>query len=74
MKWHTSVFIDSALPFGLQSAPKVTTALADTMEWVVRQEGIEWIMHYLDDFLVMGAPGTEDCAMAVRNTPEVLGT
>ena len=30
--------------------PKIFTALADAVEWIARQEGVEWIMHYLDDF------------------------
>ncbi len=50
MRWHGSVFTDSALPFGLRSAPKKFTALADAVEWIARQEGVELIMHYLDDF------------------------
>ncbi len=27
---------------------------------------------YLDDFLVIGAPGTEDCRLAVRKLQNVL--
>ena len=53
MTWEGVIFIDTALPFGLRSAPKIFTAIADTAEWIVRQQGVEFIMHYLDDFLVM---------------------
>ncbi len=52
--------------------PKIFTALADAVEWIARQEGVEWIMHYLDDFLVIGALGTEDCRLAVRKRQNVL--
>lgn len=33
--------MDSVLPFGLRSAPKVFTAVADAVEWMVRQQGVE---------------------------------
>ena len=33
MRWEGSVFVDTALPFGLWSAPKILTAVADTLEW-----------------------------------------
>ena len=35
--------MDTVLPFGLRSAPKIFTALADTLEWVTRQRaGVSW--------------------------------
>ena len=30
------------------------------MKWVVHQDGIREIYHYLDDFLVLGAPGSHE--------------
>ena len=55
--------MDIALPFGLRSAPKIFTAVADTLEWMVEQEGVCPIMHYLDDFfLVSSNPDSHDCA------------
>ena len=33
--WEGSLYIDTALPFGLQSAPKIFTAVADAVEWIV---------------------------------------
>jgi len=53
--WEGAVFIDTALPFGLHSAPKIFKAIADTAEWIVKQQGVEFVMHYLDDFLVVTA-------------------
>ena len=46
--------MDKVLPFGLCSAPKVFTALADALEWVIREQGIKWCIHYIDDFLTAG--------------------
>ena len=61
MKWRDRLFVDAALPFGLQSVPKIFTALSDAAEWVIRRTGVEFVIHYLDDFLVMGAPGSQEC-------------
>ena len=32
------------------------------MEWVVRGHGVSELFHYLDDFLVVGAPNSMECA------------
>ena len=50
MIWEDSLFIDAALPFGLRSAPKIFTALANRAEWMVRQQGVEFVILYLDNF------------------------
>ena len=34
--------------------PKIFTALADTVEWILKQWGVQFVIHYLDDFLVVG--------------------
>ena len=65
MLWEGSLFIDTALPFGLRSAPKIFTAVADAVEWIVRQEGVDFTIHYLDDYLVVGAPASQECAEAL---------
>ena len=61
MFWDNSVFIDKQLPFGLRSAPAIFNAYADALEWILREKGITRIIHYLDDFLVIGAPNTGEC-------------
>ena len=53
MLWEQALFVDTALP---RSAPKIFTAIADAAEWITKQVGVESIIHYLDDFLVIGAP------------------
>lgn len=54
MCWDEALLLDTTLPFGLWSAPKIFTAVADAVEWIVRQQGVQFVIHYLDDFLVMG--------------------
>ena len=41
--------------------PKIFNAVADALEWVVRVNGVGEIYHYLDDFLVLGTSGSEEC-------------
>jgi hypothetical protein len=65
---------DRALPFELRSAPKIFSAVADVMAWALHWAGI--LIHYLDDFLLMGAPNSEEGAqilhLAIR-TFQLLG-
>lgn len=64
MVWDDGLFVDTALPFGLRSAPKIFTAMADALEWIALQEGVGTILHYLDDYLLIAPPnsnkGSED--------------
>ena len=61
MQWNNQLYIDGMLPFGLRSAPKLFTAVADAIEWCIHQRGVDLIFHYLDDFLVMGPPNSATC-------------
>ena len=49
------MLVDTVLPFGLHSAPKMFNAVADAMEWVVRKNHIRKLCHYLNDFLAFGS-------------------
>ena len=61
IQWEDSLFVDTTLPFGLRSAPKIFTALADAAEWIIKQGGVYFCLHYLDDFLMIGLD-RETCA------------
>ena len=63
ISWRGSVYVDRSLPFGLRSAPLVFTAVADLITWVLHRRGISHLLHYLDDFLFFGQPGTDEGAM-----------
>ena len=65
VKWRDGVYIDAMLPFGLRSAPKIFTAIADALEWVVRHRGTRFVWHYIDDFIVCGPPKSIECACAL---------
>ena len=71
MLWHNQVFIDCQLPFGLASAPAIFSALAEGLKWILRQRGIRGIIHYLDDFLLLGQPDSDECSYAMSQTWQV---
>ena len=54
MHWEGAMIVDTTLPFGLQSTPKIFTALADATEWIVKRRGVQFCIHYLDDHLIIG--------------------
>ena len=66
MMWEDSLLVDTALPFGLRSAPKIITALDDAAEWMVRQQGVEFVIHSLDDFLIITAADEHQGSHAMR--------
>ena len=66
MRWKEDNYIDATLPFGLRSAPKIFSALADGLLWILHKKGADLSIHYLDDFLLLGPPGSLACATALR--------
>ena len=65
IEWGGQTYCDRALPFGLRSAPKVFTAVADGLAWALCCVGVVNCVHYLDDFLFWGPPATPVCAEAL---------
>ena len=57
MAGNGQVYVDRMLPFGLRSAPKIF-AVADGLEWCTAKEGVQFIFHYMDNFVVLGPPGS----------------
>ena len=70
--WAGKTYIDRALPFGLRSALKIFSALADMIAWVFHCAGIRYQIHYLDDFLFIGAPNTDEGARALSTAIQIL--
>ena len=68
ISWQGGVYIDCQLPFGLASAPAIFCAVAEALEWILRSRGVRFILHYLDDFLLLGPPDSDECAQALRTT------
>ena len=74
MDWDHSLYIDTCLPFGLRLAPKLFNVLADLLSWILTQKGISPVFHYLDDFLILGPPGSSTCANNLATIKEVCYT
>ena len=54
MVWKGSLYVDTALPFGLHSAPKLFNALVNGLSWILTAKGTRELLHYLDNFLFIG--------------------
>ena len=66
MSWNNQLFVDTRLPFGLRSAPKIFSAVADGIAWAMYCQNIGDFLHYLDDFLFMGPPASEICGSHIK--------
>ena len=69
VKWGGAIYVDTVLPFGLWSAPKIFSAVADAAQWVL----VQWmeksdLLHYLDDFILVSRQPKE--AKAARQVLE----
>ena len=51
---------------------KIFNAVADAAEWIVRAEGAQEILHYLDDFLLIGPPRSDSCATSLTKLLSVF--
>ena len=70
LHWKEQVYINCQLPFGLASAPSIFSALGKALEGVLWQRGVRAVVHYLDDLLFVGSPGTDECQRALLITGE----
>lgn len=66
ISWGGATYVDRCLPFGLRSAPKIFSAVADVLAWAFRCAGIHIQIHYLDDFLLFGRPGSDEAGSVLR--------
>ena len=74
-RWLTGMIWDGALlivPFGPRSAPKIFTALADAAEWILHKVGINFVIHFLNDVLIIGAPNSSECQSAMKIVVETF--
>ena len=47
-------------------------AVADAVEWIIREQGVEHIFHYIDDFILAGPPGSQQCTSAMAMTLQIF--
>jgi len=72
-QWNGSAYAEVVLPFGLRSAPFLFIEIADALLWIMRQNGVTWGLHYIDNFLTIGAPGPQECAQNVVTMHQLAG-
>ena len=73
MKWREKYFIDLVLPFGLHSAPCIFSSLADLLEWILKHNyGINFLLHYLDDFHTLGPHNSPVCQNNVNTCVQLF--
>jgi len=61
---------DQTLPFGLRSAPKIFSAVADAIQWILYHRGLHRTLHYLDDFITVASSKT----LAVSQKQSLIST
>ncbi len=74
MIWSNALYIDTVLPFGLRSAPKIFNAIASGFQWIAKKRGVSFLDRFLDDFIT-GAASEADCARnlyLLENTCSIL--
>ena len=72
--WQNQIYVGPMLPFGLRSAPKIFNAVADAFQWHLQNQGIEQILHYLDDYITIGPPGSTTCQRNLTTLLESAST
>ena len=70
MQWEERVYIDTVLPFGVRSALKIFCALSDALEWALNRQQVNHVVKYIDDFLIVGPPRSDQCARDLVTTIE----
>ena len=72
IQWRGHTYNDRALAFGFRSAPKIINAVADCITSAPACEGIRHLLHYLDDFLFLGAPHTTQGQKSLTTALQLL--
>ena len=73
VEWEGKIYVDPMLPFGLRSAPKIFTAIADALNWCLERAGVRFVSHYLDDFIIVAPPHSQECQVALGILDTVCG-
>ena len=72
LEWNGITYMDKALPFGLRSAPKLFSAVADGLAWALQCVGVVNSIHYLDDFFFWGPPDSPFCEASLATATDLF--
>ena len=64
--WRGNYYIDTCLPFGLRSAPFLFNQFADALHWILANNYNLHLIHYLDDYFIVGPAQGQTCQAAVQ--------
>ena len=53
MRWRNKFFVDRCLPMGARSSAFIFEMFSSAIHFIAKRAGIEWLIHYLDDFLLI---------------------
>lgn len=69
VSWEGGVYRNCQLPaFGLASTSTIFNAVAEAQLWILRRRGVRAVLHYLDNFLLLGALDLPVCTHALAST------
>ena len=58
--WQNQFYVDTRLPFGSRSSPYIFNTFADLLLWIlIYVGGIQFVIHYLDDFFLCASSQLE---------------
>lgn len=52
-RWKGEFFVDRCLPMGARSSAYIFEMLSSAIHFIAKKVGIKWLVHYLDDFLLI---------------------
>ena len=61
-KEKRSYFVDTVLPFGCRSSPKLFNMFADALSFCMTQNGVTETKNYLDDYFTCGKVDSDECS------------
>ena len=68
MKFNHRYYYDKCLPMGCSSSCHIFERFSTALEWIATHKfGIQSIIHYLDDFLIVGPANSDQCETDLNN-------
>ena len=65
------LYVDTALPSGLRSAPVLFSAIVDGLAFIMKSRGVHGLDHYSDNFSLVGPPQSPECQVRLDTALQV---
>ena len=63
IKWQNKYYYDNCLSMGLRSSAAIFDRFSSGLKWMAQTKlGIDFILHILDDFLILGPAESKNCS------------